>query len=557
MLWIFLLKMDGTKKARMVCNGHPRQKGTVTLGHTYANSLDAASERLFWAIVAQENLIAIGADVSNAFAEAPPPKAPLYLYIDEAFREWWTDHLGRPPIPPECNVVRVNNAIQGHPESPRLWEKHIDQILKDIGLLPAVHEPCLYSGNIEGHRILFLRQVDDFAVATALANMAQHLIDLINQKLRINLKNMGIIDRFNGIDVHQTRYYIKLTCEKYLQKMLTNHNWCDATTIATKPTPLPPDTSYIQSLEQAIPPSTYPEQQDLQTQMGFSYRQVIGEILYPMVKCRPDIAFHATKLSQYSANPAKVHYEALRDVCRYLAHTINDGIYYWRKQPRQDLPEYPFPSLHHDNYTQALTSADPPEGLYGYVDADWGTDTSHRKSVSGIIMMYAGGAVGYKTKYQSTIAHSSTEAEFTAACEAGKLILFFRSILYDLHLPQQQATILYEDNQGALLMANAQQPTRRTRHMDIKTFAILEWVEQDLMILKSISTSDNAADTMTKSLARQLFYRHTDTIMGRRIPQTLRRSNILSSSTTPSSSLSCSTDRLGWGPANFFCSFLP
>jgi len=499
MLWIFLLKMDGTKKARMVCNGHPRQKGTVTLGHTYANSLDAASERLFWAIVAQENLIAIGADVSNAFAEAPPPKAPLYLYIDEAFREWWTDHLGRPPIPPECNVVRVNNAIQGHPESPRLWEKQIDQILKDIGLIPAVHEPCLYSGNIEGHRILFLRQVDDFAVATALANMAQHLIDLINQKLRINLKNMGIIDRFNGIDVHQTRYYIKLTCEKYLQKMLTNHNWCDATTIATKPTPLPPDTSYIQSLEQAIPPSTYPEQQDLQTQMGFSYRQVIGEILYPMVKCRPDIAFHATKLSQYSANPAKVHYEALRDVCRYLAHTINDGIYYWRKQP---------------------------------------------KSVSGIIMMYAGGAVGYKTKYQSTIAHSSTEAEFTAACEAGKLILFFRSILYDLHLPQQQATILYEDNQGALLMANAQQPTRRTRHMDIKTFAILEWVEQDLMILKSISTSDNAADTMTKSLARQLFYRHTDTIMGRRIPQTLRRSNVLSNSTTPSSSLSCSTDRL-------------
>jgi hypothetical protein len=56
----------------MVCNGNPRQKGTVTIGHTYANSLDAASERLFWAIMAKESLIAIGADVSNAFAEAPP-----------------------------------------------------------------------------------------------------------------------------------------------------------------------------------------------------------------------------------------------------------------------------------------------------------------------------------------------------------------------------------------------------------------------------------------------------------------------------------------------------
>lgn len=122
MLWTYLLKICGTRKARMVCNGNPRQKGTVTIGHTYANSLDAASERLFWAIVAKESLIAIGADVSNAFAEAPPPKAPLYLYIDDAYREWWTEHLGRTPIPKECNVVRVNNAIQGHPEASRLWE---------------------------------------------------------------------------------------------------------------------------------------------------------------------------------------------------------------------------------------------------------------------------------------------------------------------------------------------------------------------------------------------------------------------------------------------------
>ncbi len=56
----------------------------------FANSLDAASEHLLWAIVAKECLIAIRADVSNAFAEAPPTKAPLYLYIDEAYREWWT-----------------------------------------------------------------------------------------------------------------------------------------------------------------------------------------------------------------------------------------------------------------------------------------------------------------------------------------------------------------------------------------------------------------------------------------------------------------------------------
>ena len=120
--------------------------------------------------------------------------------------------------------------------------------------------------------------------------------------------------------------------------------------------------------------------------------------------------------------------------------------------------------------------------------------------------MFAGGAVGYETKFQTVIAHSSTEAEFIAACDTAKMILFFRSLLDELGLPQTHATVLFEDNTGALLMANAQQPTRRTRHIEIKHFALLDWVEQDLLTLQSISTHDNAADAMTKTLPKQLFY---------------------------------------------------
>ena len=131
----------------------------------------------------------------------------------------------------------------------------------------------------------------------------------------------------------------------------------------------------------------------------------------------------------------------------------------------------------------------------------------------------------YKCKYQDVIAHSSTEAEFTAACDAGKMILYFRSILEDLGFEQEDATVLYEDNNGALLMANAQQPTRRTRHMGIKKFALLDWVARDLIILKTIKTAENAADGMTKIFARQLFSRHADTILGRRIPNYVLRSN--------------------------------
>jgi dUTP pyrophosphatase len=517
MLWCYNLKVCGTKKARMVCNGSPRQKGTVTLGHTYANALDSASERLFWAIVASEGLIAIGADVSNAFAEAPGPKAPLYLYIDDNFRDWWVNHLHRPPFPSACNAVHVHNAIQGHPESPRLWERHIDQILRDIGMTPTTHEPCLYSSTIDDQRVLFLRQVDDFSVASRDTAAARTLIDSINAKMRIEVKHLGLIDRFNGMDVHQTRHYMKITCEKYLYKMIKSHEWLIKGPHPINPIPLPADSAYLQRLEQAVVPNSILAKTALQHRMGFKYRQVMGEVIYPTMKCRPEIINHAIKLSQYLENPADEHYHALRDLVAYLAATIEDGIYYWHKHPVMELPDAPLPTIKADNYD--MPSLPFYEcTLYGYVDSDWGSHTTHRKSITGVLIMFAGGAVGYRCKYQDTIAHSSTEAEFAIACDAGKMILFFRSLLYDLGIEQEQATVLYEDNNGTLLMANAQQPTQRTRHMDIKKFALLDWVDQDILILHDIKTAENAADGLTKPLAKQLFYQHADTMMGRRVP---------------------------------------
>jgi hypothetical protein len=99
--------------------------------------------------------------------------------------------------------------------------------------------------------------------------------------------------------------------------------------------------------------------------------------------------------------------------------------------------------------------------------------------VTGLVVMLAGGVIAYKSKYQPTTTLSSTEAEFTAALEAGKTVLYLQSILHELGFSQYLPTILYEDNTGALHMANTQQPTRRTRHMDTKYFAIQDWVKHD------------------------------------------------------------------------------
>jgi hypothetical protein len=158
-----LLRNSTVARRRDVCamDLHAQAKSEVrVLDHTYANCVDRTGSRIFYAISAAENMLVYGADMSNAFAEAPAPKQGFFIYPDRAFKDWWVNKKGKPSIP-DGHVIPVLGAVQGHPKSPHLWEKHIDRILRDIGLTPTIHEPCIYSGIILGTRVLLMWQVND------------------------------------------------------------------------------------------------------------------------------------------------------------------------------------------------------------------------------------------------------------------------------------------------------------------------------------------------------------------------------------------------------------
>ncbi len=237
-------------------------------------------------------------------------------------------------------------------------------------------------------------------------------------------------------------------------------------------------------------PDTEREQKALSLCMNMHYHQAIGLLIWPMVKYRPDYSFHITKLSQVLAKSAQLHYEALRSIASYLAQTPTDGLYYWRKEPCMDLPCDPLPQSHPDNHIFTTDLTDSIDTLVGFAGADWASCHRTRQAITGGVMMLAGGTVGYKSRYQHAIAHSTTETEWVSVVDMGKTSLYFRSILEDVGIPQHDATIIYEENRGALFMANAEQPTSRTRHIDIQEFALIDWVEQDLLILEAIATAD-------------------------------------------------------------------
>jgi hypothetical protein len=251
------------------------------------------------------------------------------------------------------------------------------------------------------------------------------------------------------------------------------------------------------------------EHRTLEKEIGFSYRQVLGEHTYAYVVGRVDISYAVTLLARYSSTSDRCHYLALKRLCKYLRRTIDWGILYWRQEPCDLLPAGDFKILSIDN-------KDLPEfpkfssllELVGYVDASHATDLRTRRSVTGLSFCLAGGAIAFKSKLQPTVATSSTESEFIAAVLAAKIAKYLRSILIELGFPPSGPTLLYEDNKAAINMVNANWPTERSRHIDIQHFAIQEWRQRGDIKLAHIPGVINPADAQTKPLGWILHHLH-------------------------------------------------
>jgi hypothetical protein len=354
---------------------------------------------------------------------------------------------------------------------------------------------------------------DDFNVAAKNPKTSEKLIALIHSF--VTTESKGIAPCYNGVDVLQTRDYIKLFCETYVDRVLLTHGWAaPGTNESDRRDRVPISPAPITSLVLLQGPAeTTPVHKQLENDVGFSYRQVLGDLIYAYVIFHVDNGYAVTFLARFSQAPVREHYYALKNVVRYLRRTKDWGLMYWRPAPLDSLPCVPFSFPSVDAQLPPFPDISPTE-LTGFVDAAHATDLTTRRSVSGLVFCYAGGAIAYKTKLQATVATSSTEAEFLAAVHAAKIAKYLRSVLTELGFPPSGPTTLYEDNEAAIAMINENRPTPRVRHVDIQHFAIQEWRARGLVRMEYIPTTLNVADGSTKALGWTLHARHARRAMG-------------------------------------------
>ena len=116
------------------------------------------------------------------------------------------------------------------------------------------------------------------------------------------------------------------------------------------------------------------------------------------------------------------------------------------------------------------------------------------------------------SKKQSVVATSSTEAEYIAASES------LKEMLYTYNLLKEFTTVecpiyLHIDNTGAICISEKNINNQRTKHIDVRYHHIRDWVQSKVVKIEKVKTLDNTADIFTKSLPTQLHQHHAATFV--------------------------------------------
>jgi hypothetical protein len=153
------------------------------------------------------------------------------------------------------------------------------------------------------------------------------------------------------------------------------------------------------------------------------YRRLVGSLCY-LVHIRPKLTFSVGYISRFMQQPTTEHQQTVKRIIRYVAGTLDHGLYYLR-----------CPGEAH---------------LVGYNDSDHAGDFNTSKSTSGILFFFGKCLVSWQSVKQQVVALSSCETEYIAASTASTQALWLVRLLGDLLGRDTGAVELRVDSKSAL-----------------------------------------------------------------------------------------------------------
>jgi hypothetical protein len=461
--WVFKRKLnaDGSierYKARLVLKGF-RQRYGVDYDAVFAPVVRMSTVRLFFSLVASQDLECHQIDIQNAFVQSDLQEE-IYMQQPPGYEDGTSQ------------VLQLNKSLYGLKQAPRVWHQTLTTYLFELGCVQSQSDGALFTYRDDGGSpVYFLLYVDDIQIAS-------------QQLSRVAGFKRLLLARFPGRDLGETEFFLQMSVqrdrtrrivilkqERHIEKLVEASGLEDAW-----PTRVP------------MIPSVYRDAQGVQivdSSAITEYKSLLGALMHISNYTRPDIAFAVSYLARFVNAVTTDKFARVVDIIKYLKGTASFGLYLGG--PSVVCP------------------------LYAFCDADWAACPTTRKSVTGYVVMCGIGAIAWKSARQATVSRSSTESEYIAAGEVAKELQYIHQLA-----PQLGATPgcipVGCDNNAAMSLVADPISAARTKHIDIIYHHVRQRVQMQQMKFNGIPTRSNPPDLFTKPLAATLFEVHRSSL---------------------------------------------
>ena len=461
--WVYSIKEDNDGreqyKARFVAKGYSQRAG-IDYGETFSPTANLTSVRVVMQKAAQENLILHQMDVKTAYLHAPIDR-DIYMDQPEGYEK-----VG------ENLVCKLEKSLYGLKQSGRNWNEMLHKCLINDNFTQNPADHCVYTKESkQAGKVIIVIWVDDLIIAANNTRSLEQVKAMLST--RFKMKDLGRLKHFLGIDFSQSDDCVTMSQQRYVEKILNRFDMQECRTCET------PCEQKIDYSDDA------PKMNDVR-----KYREAVGSLIYLATCTRPDLCFVVGKLSQHFANPTDENWVTVKHVLRYLRGTTDKQLTF--KKSSDGL------------------------GLLAYSDADWGADTTDRRSTSGycVSMSKDSSLVSWRSKKQPTVALSTCEAEYMALALTIQECIYLEQLLKGIDSYEYAKTVVYEDNQGTIALVKNPVCRQRCKHVDIKYHFIRSTIKEGKMTLVYCPTDEMIADAMTKPVSKVKLMRFSGVMFG-------------------------------------------
>ncbi|UTT89609.1 hypothetical protein NDA17_001210 [Ustilago hordei] len=447
---VLRLKLDADgvpvkHKARLVARGFTQREG-IDYQETFSPVAPLGVIRAILALAVQNNWEVHALDITMAYLNSTLKEA-IYMKPPEG--------SGVAP----GKVYKVVKGLYGLKQSGREWNQEFDRSLQCMGFFQVECAPCIYTKGQGEDMAIVVIYVDDTLVIAPRLETVLKVKKQIGQRWK--MEDSGEVSHFLGIKISRDRAMRTMTIGQsgYIDQVLAKH--LDK---HTKPTMVP-----MQSIPEGTLVASAAQQKE--------YPVIVGKLLWVANSTRPDLSLTMGVLARHMCEPSQEHYQAAQRVLRYLESTRQVGLVY-----------------------RASESQEP---LVAHSDANWASDaTIQRRSTSGSVALVYGNPVAWKSATQKCVSLSAVEAEFIAATEATREVLFLKQLLRSIGIATGTPTV-YSDNTGCIQVSKDPAQHWKLKHIDTKYHFVRNNVQEGRVQIKYVDTTRNLADVLTKPIGRQ------------------------------------------------------